>query len=215
MKILFCDLEYATSKGGSAKICEFGFVRTDEKFNIIEKSNFIINPNISYRDWDWYVVKKILTRKKDEYLKSPTFDFYYDRIKELIERSDFVIGHSLRGDAKALNGELQRYHLPAINYAFYEVNQFYKSYANAKRTVSVVDMLKEMNLDGDDHRHDAEGDAYNVMIELKEMTDKLEVSLPELIDLSDITPDTSYEYKFETTKKAKLRREEMEDDSND
>ena len=34
-KYLFFDLEYATSKGGNIKICEFGFVITDENFKIL------------------------------------------------------------------------------------------------------------------------------------------------------------------------------------
>ena len=67
MKYLFFDLEYATSKGGKIKICEFGYVLTNEKFEILNKSNFIIDPYINKSDWDWRVVKKILTRKVKEY----------------------------------------------------------------------------------------------------------------------------------------------------
>ena len=44
MKYLFFDLEYATSKGGNIKICEFGFVITDENFKILDRDNFIIFP---------------------------------------------------------------------------------------------------------------------------------------------------------------------------
>ena len=55
MNILFYDLEFATSKDGMPKICEFGFVLTDEELNIIEKSNYIINPNIPRKDWDFPV----------------------------------------------------------------------------------------------------------------------------------------------------------------
>ena len=43
MKYLFFDLEYATSKGGNIKICEFGYVVTDENFQILDRDNFIIN----------------------------------------------------------------------------------------------------------------------------------------------------------------------------
>ena len=38
MKYLFFDCEFATSKGGNEKICEFGFVMVDENFNIIMKT---------------------------------------------------------------------------------------------------------------------------------------------------------------------------------
>ena len=46
MRILFFDLEYASCKNG-CKICEFGYVITNEKFEIIERNNLIINPYIS------------------------------------------------------------------------------------------------------------------------------------------------------------------------
>ena len=41
MKYLFFDLEYATSKGGNIKICEFGFVITDENFKILDRDNLL------------------------------------------------------------------------------------------------------------------------------------------------------------------------------
>ena len=74
MRYLVFDLEYATSKGGVSKICEFGYVVTNEKFEIIEKGNFIIDPYINRNEWDYRVVRKILTRKIWEYEKSPRFD---------------------------------------------------------------------------------------------------------------------------------------------
>ena len=109
MKYLFFDLEYATSKGGVCKICEFGYVVTNEHFEILKKGNFIIDPYINRCDWDWRVVKKILTRKVSVYEKQPRFDEYYSDIKDLINSADYVLGHSLDGDAKALNDDCQRY----------------------------------------------------------------------------------------------------------
>ena len=45
MRVLFFDLEFAHSKNGG-KICEFGYVVTNEKLEILRKENMIINPNI-------------------------------------------------------------------------------------------------------------------------------------------------------------------------
>ena len=80
MKYLFFDLEYASQKGGTSKICEFGYVVTDENFNILEKDNLIINPNIYRYEWDYRVLRKILTRRMKEYEESLTFDKYYEKI---------------------------------------------------------------------------------------------------------------------------------------
>ena len=44
MKYLFFDTECANCFDGEGKICEFGFVLTDENYQIIEKDNIIINP---------------------------------------------------------------------------------------------------------------------------------------------------------------------------
>lgn len=52
MKYLFFDLEEATSKNNSLRICEFGYTMIDENFNILEKDNLIINPNINKDEWE-------------------------------------------------------------------------------------------------------------------------------------------------------------------
>ena len=44
MKYLFFDIECANCFDGKGKICEFGYVQTDENFSIIEKESFKINP---------------------------------------------------------------------------------------------------------------------------------------------------------------------------
>ena len=62
MKYLFFDMEYASSKGGVNKVCEFGYVVTDEKYIIIDRDNLIINPNIARNEWDYWAVRKILSR---------------------------------------------------------------------------------------------------------------------------------------------------------
>lgn len=127
MKILFFDLEYASCKNG-CKICEFGYVITNEKFEIIERNNLIINPYISNDEWDWWALKHILTRTKKEYEERLTFNKYYPKIKEIIESCDYVLGHSLNNDAKALNDDCKRYNLQSIDFDFYDVKLFYKEY---------------------------------------------------------------------------------------
>jgi len=108
MKYLFLDLEFATSKNGICKICEFGYVVTDEKFNVINRGNFIINPYISRSEWDYWAVKKSLKRKIMEYESKPGFDEYYDEISDLLSNTDYVFGHTILSDVKAVNQEIQR-----------------------------------------------------------------------------------------------------------
>lgn len=208
MKYLFFDLEYATSKGGNIKICEFGYVVTNEHFEVLDKGNLIINPNITKPEWDWRVVRKILTRRVKEYESSPRFDEYYYEIKELINSSDYVLGHSIDGDAKALNDDCQRYELNSINFDFYDIKKFYKEYKNTKAEISVNNIMKSFNIQGDEREHDAEADAYNTMLDLKAMLDSLEFSLEDLISLCPNVKDRNEDYVVESIHAAKARREE-------
>lgn len=208
MKYLFFDQEFASQKDGISKICEFGYVVTDEKFTIIEKDNIIINPNIYRFEWDYRVLRTILTRRIKEYEESDTFDKHYNKICELIKSADYVFGHSLDGDAKALNGECKRYNFSSIDFVFYDVKLFYKSFRNTKRDVSVANIMADLNVQGDEKEHDAGADAYNTMLELKAMLDELKMSLEDLIQLCPEARNKNENYEVESIVINNLIRQE-------
>ena len=197
MKYLFLDTEVATSKG-SKKICEFGYVITNESFDILERNNFIINPNIKRSDWDWYVVKNILSRKVREYEDNLEFDKYYLQIDSLINSVDYVFGHSINGDVMALNDECIRYNLPSINFDFYDIKEIFKEYSGAKRDVSVLDILKELEIESEPGVHDAEVDSVNTMYCLAGMLNKLEFSLDELFEFCPNLLDSNNDFVIES-----------------
>jgi len=206
-KYLVFDLEYATSRKGTYRICEFGYVLTNDKFEILKQGNFIIDPYINRNDWDWFAVRKILTRKVSYYEKQLRFDEFYDDIKELIQESDYVFGHSLDGDATALNDECKRYELASIDFTFYDIKMFYKEYNNTKRDVSVSEILERLGIEGDTRTHDAEADAYNTMLELKKMLETLDLSLEELISLCPNARNRNENYEVESIMINKMIRE--------
>ena len=208
IKYLIFDLEYASSTGGVCKICEFGYVVTNEKFDIIKKGNFIIDPYINRRDWDWRVVKTILTRPIYVYEKSSRFDEYYDDIYDLINSVDYIFGHSLDGDAKALNDDCKRYELSSIDFAIYDIKQLYKEYSSIKRDVSVTEILDNLGIQGDAKTHDAEADAYNTMLELKGMLESLDLSLEDLITLCPDVKNQNSNYIVESIARNQKKREE-------
>ena len=207
MKYLFFDLEYATSKGGESKICEFGYVITDEQFNVVERDNLIIDPNIDRCEWDYRVVRKILTRSIREYEACPKFTYYYNKIVRLITGADLVIGHTLDSDAKAINDDCKRYGLDSINYEFYDVKLFYKQFANTTKDTGVVTILKELNIEGEENEHDAGADAFNTMLELKAMLKSLEMTIQELIDLCPEVKNKSENYVVKSLLEAQQRKE--------
>ena len=181
MKYLFFDCEFATSKNNIEKICEFGYTVVDDSFRVLEKGNLLINPNIEKREWDWYVLKKVLTRKREEYEKQKVFTKYFSKITSLIKGADFVFGHSIVADVHSINCEIKRYNLSNLNYKFYDVVDLYKYYKKDNQSISVNNMLKELNVCGEQNSHDAEADSYNTMLVLKTILENSPFGLEELI----------------------------------
>ena len=54
---LFFDLECANCYNHVAKICEFGYVLTDDKLNIIAKENLIVNPMSPFNTYGFKTLK--------------------------------------------------------------------------------------------------------------------------------------------------------------
>lgn len=206
MKYLFFDCEFASSKGGIERICEFGYVIVDEEFNLLEKDNFIINPNIDRKEWDYYALRKILTRKRVEYENSPSFFYFYNKIKNVIEAVDYVFGHTLSSDAKALNDECIRYSRESINFSFYDVKEIYRQFDNVKCDLSVTKIKEALNIVGEEVEHDALADAYNTMLILKEMLDELNLSINDILELVPTAKDECNYYKVSSLEAAKERK---------
>ena len=208
MKYLFFDCEFASCKSGREKICEFGYIMVDESFETIYKGNFIINPNINDDDWDKWALKHILTRKKEVYENKYTFPTFYERIANLLKSADYILGHTVGGDVHALNCEFNRYNLPLIDFDFYDIKEMYKAYNASKKDISVENILKELGISGESTFHDAEADAYNTMLELKAILEKLELNLEDLIELCPKSKNKIADGKIESREQAKERRAE-------
>lgn len=204
---LFFDLEFANSQKESYKIYEFGYVIVDEDFNIIKTDNFTINPDISRREWDWYVLRKILHRDIKEYENALTFDKYYNQIKEMITTSSFVFGHTLMHDAKGLNDECKRYQLPSIDYDFYDVKVIYKNTSENSKEASLIGILKELNIVTEYDHHDAQMDALNTMLILKELKKLSNLTIEEMISNSPNAYDSSKDFKIKSYEEYKIRKE--------
>jgi len=210
MNFLFYDLEFASCKGGKHKVCEFGYTITNEHFEIQEEGNYIINPRIDDKEWDLYALENILTRTKEEYKRGKVFSYYYEKIKEFFKNADYVFGHTNSGDAQALNDELLRYELPPIDHDFYDIKEFYKIYSNTTNATSLENIVKHFGIDGDGNNHDAQSDAYNTMVSLKMMLEKMNLTLEELIKKCPSVFDKSENYQIWSIEEAKKLREERE-----
>ncbi|GEM_PF-6387750 len=133
MNYLFFDLECANSTGGG-KICEFGYVLTDEDFNILEKDLMIINPGFDdegrrerFITEDRPIEGLTFAFSYDTYRAAPEFPNFYDRIQQLIMNpNNLVIGYAVDNDVRFLNYTLGRYGYDRFDYEAVDVAEFVK-----------------------------------------------------------------------------------------
>ena len=181
MRYLAFDIECCDGK----HICEFGYVITDEKFNISEKSVITINPESKFtligrsNDRDLK-----LSFSEKQYCESPNFTTYYEEIKRLLEHPDqIIVGHAVGNDAKFLRTACNRYKLPPINFQFFDSQKAYSEYANIKAQVSLENAEKAMSLEKPEKLHKSDDDALLSLRLVQAMCQNLEITLEQLMKL--------------------------------
>lgn len=181
MKYLFFDIECANCSKGTGKICEIGYVITDEHFKKIDKQIFLINPKDKF---DWYVVKKMLAYKVKDYLKSPDYPHSFDKIQPLFTDNDLMIfGHTVDADFKYLNDEAKRYGLPFFNCKFYDARYMFNTYVGVSdKSYSVSKICTKLGIELPEHAHKSVDDAYATMLIVKEICGRMGVDVHGLIE---------------------------------
>ena len=169
MNYLFFDLEFASCKGGYHKVCEFGYALTDESFSLIERGNFLINPLIGRGEWDFFALRKIIKRKVSDFTSEPPFADRIDLIRALFDKAAYAFGHSTVGDVQALNQECKRFSLPALSFSFFDLAEFYKKHTQSKNQRALTAILSDLSVAGDENAHNAESDAFNTMLGVREI----------------------------------------------
>ncbi len=180
MDYLFFDVECANCFNGTGKLCEFGYVLTDDKFNIKEKQNFLINPDEKF---DHYVIKNMLNFTKEEYLASPKFNEFYPKIYGLLTAENTaVVGHTVGGDAKYVGADCMRYKLSPPDFEHIDIVEIYKGINDKKDAVSLVKMSELFNIEVPDDVHCALTDAELTMRCAEALAKNTGLSLLELAE---------------------------------
>lgn len=208
MKYCFFDIECANCFGGTGKICEFGYVVTNESFEILETEEFIINPKSTF---DSYVLNNMLAYSEYVYNRAKDYTHFYDKIKRLFDLEDVLyIGHTIDADAKYLNDEAERYDKPYFNYKFYDVREIYSSYAHTEGNVGLETMSRAFGNVSRHHSHRAQDDALTTMIITKELSSRMGKSVPELIEYVKDCAGETVDGKVTTVarEQARIKREE-------
>lgn len=186
MKYVYFDIECASNIDGKAKICSLGYVVTTSSFNILEKDDIIINPNIDRKDYSSYVMKNIVKYTIDELEAKETFPFYYEKIKNLLENEDHVVfGYDVHNDIKDLIDECERYELPILKIKSYDVQKIYKEFAKIKDAIALGKLMKEFNIDLSLFtEHNSKDDAEMTMIATREICKKMNCDIDYLLEIS-------------------------------
>ena len=192
MRYLSFDIECCDGRS----ICEFGYVITDESFNIIEKDCFTVNPVLPFSllrrpnqdDMKLYF-------SEEEYYASPEFPDFYDRIRSLLTAPDqTVIGYSTGCDAGFLRDACLRYGLPSLDFGFVDIQTIYGKYSGEKMQVSLGNAGAALGIDGDVILHKSDEDAYLTLKLTEELCRRLDKPLDSLVRLYPDSCGTSRNY---------------------
>lgn len=170
MNLVFFDIECASVHKNTAKICAFGYVICDEKFNIIKKEDILINPKGSFHLTDRSGEKGLeLPYDYAEFKKHPPFPAVYPFIKKLLEdKNNIAFGHAIMNDVKYLDLETRRFHLPSFNFEFLDSQIMYMTHINDfSRQFGLEYITENLNVVFTPHR--AADDAYATMKIVEEL----------------------------------------------
>lgn len=192
MNLVFFDIECASVNKYSAKICAFGYVVCDEKFNIIKKEDLLINPRGKFHLTDRKGDKGIvLPYQYSEFKNYAPFIKVYPFIKSLLEdKNNIVLGHSTMNDVKYLNLETKRYKLPSFKFSFSDSQLIYMCHIeDFTRQFGLEHAANALGvqLDTDFTAHRAVDDAYATMRVVEAMCKAKECGYSDLIKLYGVT----------------------------
>ncbi len=184
MDYLFFDIECANCFGGRGKICSFGYVLTDENYNIKQKSDILINPHSKFHLHGHGNHPGIeLGYEEDEFFASPDFKFYYPIIKDLLTRENTIkFGFSVLSDANFIKSECQRFSRHLFDYDFIDVQRIYTDYKELENTPGLIKCAAEYGVTETQEIHKSDDDSYFTMRVMKGLSEETGLSANELIE---------------------------------
>ena len=205
MKYLFFDIECAGVSKNMARICAFGYCLTDDKFQILEKEDLLINPQSKFHLTDRRGEQGIvLPYSYGEFKNYPTFPELHPKIKTLLEDKETIIaGHATMNDVKYLNLECKRFGLPSFTFDFADTQFIYMNKTGEfSRQFGLQAIADELKVEFTPHR--AVDDAYATMRiaqaicreingDFSQMLEHYKIKLGK-IENYEITQNSSFDY---------------------
>jgi len=182
MRYLFFDIECANCFNGNGKICSFGYIICDEKFNVIEQKDLLVNPKSRFylkRDGEDRIT---LAYEESEFKKAPAFDVEYSAIRELLTFDDQIIfGHSVGNDLKFIRSDIKRYKKEDFYIKAYDTQVIYRQLKQEKNDAGLEKLCDIYGLEKE-HMHRSDYDALTTMRVLRAMCIEQKMSISELLE---------------------------------
>ena len=150
MKYLVFDIECSNCFNGIGKMCEFGYVLTDESFNVLREEDIPMSPGRGRENRFHLKGRKHqkdleLAYEYSYYFEQPEFPHFYKKIKKLIEDDDLVcFAFSMDNDIPHLFNSCKRYGLTPFNYVCYDVQKFVAKYYEIDGQISLIDACRRI-----------------------------------------------------------------------
>lgn len=180
MRYLIFDIECANWFDNVGKITSFGYVVANEKFEILEYDDIVIDPEVKF---DSYVLKKMMKYDKNFIYAQPNFCEFNDKISSLInEKNQIILGHTMNRDALSLIHSTLHCKLQPYNFDFVNIEEIYKHFEKPTEGFSLEKICNFFDIDCTEELHKSSYDALLTMKAAKAMSDKYEMSIAELAE---------------------------------
>ena len=203
MKFLFFDTECANCFNGIGKVCEFGYILTDENFKVKVKYEIPMSPGRGSNNkfhLKAYGKHKPISLAFDEsyYYTQPEFDYYYEEIKGLMEDKDTIcFAWSSDNDIQHLYNSCVRYNKEPFKYICYDIQKIFGKYIETSKQKSLkesclhlVGATKMMDI----QEHLSSDDSKMAMLILEKICELKNIDALTLLQESDYAKDDSIEY---------------------
>jgi len=190
MRYIFLDTESSNCFSFVHKLCEYGFITTDEDFKELPdgRQDVLVNPGNSRGSRFHLPVRKnrkgfALAHTEEEYRASPTFDHFYEDLKSLLSQEDIMIFFwAGENDIETILDNCNRFNLPRFSFVSYDVQMLYMSVINSDKTPSLSKAMGELELSFEGIvAHKPDDDSMMTCMVLKALCEKAGKTLPELL----------------------------------
>lgn len=215
MRYLFFDIECSNCFNSVGKMCEFGYVLTDENLLVISKGDIPMSPGKGRGS------RFHLRGRKDErdielaynyeyYLSQPEFPFFYKQIKRLVEAPDTIcFAYSMDNDIPHLYHACTRYGFEPFNYECYDVQKLAAAYLEKKGQISLKNAYLSIvgpNTIVQLQEHLSRDDAMMEKLIFEAICDLTNTKARDLLEQSQYARTNSIEYMKRIKERGKRKR---------